>query len=81
MKNKRIVLKKNVNFEELERIGFLLDGNYWDEKLPYYTYGFLAVRQTDRCIFVLSGKNNVNGSDELLKFYEMINKDMVEILD
>ena len=73
-------IKDDVDLKELEKYGFEKDnhcpstsGNDYD-----YCYEFLRISVDDKEIFISSGVDEVNGSEEVTKLYDLIKADLVE---
>jgi hypothetical protein len=77
-------IKDNVDLKELEKFGFEKDSyspNYFYTNEYDYCYEFLRVDIYTREIFISSGVDEVNGGEELIKFYQLIKNDLIEMIE
>jgi hypothetical protein len=72
-------IKDNVDLKELEKFGFEEDIRFIRPKA--YSYKFLVVFENDKSISIESFVDEVNGDDELLKFFDLIKAGLVEKVD
>ena len=75
-------IRDGVDLKELEKYGFEYEDLFYkDTHYAYYNYEFLTVNLYSKEIFIASGVDEVNGSEEVTKLYDLIKADLVEKID